>query len=833
MEYINNPELQMAFDFVQFTNRNVFLTGKAGTGKTTFLHHLKSKSPKRMVVVAPTGVAAINAGGVTIHSFFQLPFHPFIPAQYITDTGQKTEPLLSSSFKLGREKINIIKSLDLLIIDEISMVRSDLLDAIDMVLRRHKDRNRPFGGVQLLMIGDIHQLSPVVKDEDWEMLSRYYETAFFFGSLALRSSDYVTIELKFIFRQQDRMFIELLNKIRDSKMDNQSLDILNKRCDPQFHTGEHEGYITLTTHNNQAQKINDSKLEKLPGKARIFKASIRDEFPEYAYPTAEELLLKTGAQVMFVKNDISKDKLYFNGKIGRITGFDDDLIMVHCPADDTTIAVTEVEWQNMKYALDEDTKEIQETVIGSFIQYPLKLAWAITIHKSQGLTFDRVVIDAHAAFAHGQVYVALSRCRTLEGMVLSTPISNRSIISDATVSEFARLSEQNQPGTQQLVESKKTYEQFLLSELFDFDPWLRLFYSMRKLTQENKDALLEPQTTSIEAWINHIKLEMILVSEKFKPQISYLLASNPDIATNELLQERIGKACRYFLDKLSVISGNILAVTVQTDNKAVKKPVTESLNRIKQELTVKQQCLEAMMQGFGIREYLEAKARAVLSLPVLKTKNTPSVEDTSGKIQHRLLMDILRDWRDRKAKESGVPHYMILHQNTLATLVNYLPRTMESLKQIKGMGKKKPEQYGAELLAIIDDFCMENHLDSVPIVHTTHRATPAPKADTKLVTLNMYKEGKTIQQIVQERAMAVTTIEGHIAYYIGTGEIPVMEFVSAETAELITRQFMETGNHQLKPVKESLGDQVSWVEIKFVLKHLEYTGQMKIEKDVD
>ena len=360
---ITNHDLQFAFDFVKYTNRNIFLTGKAGTGKTTFLRDLKKLSPKRMIVVAPTGVAAINAGGVTIHSFFQLPFHPFVPSFYLSENNPDKQPEQKdfTGYKMSREKINIIRGLDLLIIDEISMVRADTLDAIDYALRRYKSHNLPFGGVQLLMIGDLQQLAPVVKDEDREIINRYYNSSFFFGSLALSSTDYVTIELKHIYRQNDQAFINLLNKVRDNHVDSDVLSELNKRFIPDFDLDSDGGYITLTTHNYQALTLNDSKLEKLPGKPHSFKAIIKDEFPEFSYPTASELILKTGAQVMFAKNDLSRDKLFFNGKIGKVEAFKDDVIVVKCPDDDFPIRVERAEWQNMKYTLDDQTKEIQES----------------------------------------------------------------------------------------------------------------------------------------------------------------------------------------------------------------------------------------------------------------------------------------------------------------------------------------------------------------------------------------------------------------------------------------------------------------------------------------
>jgi ATP-dependent exoDNAse (exonuclease V) alpha subunit len=380
---ITNHDLQLAFDFVKYTNQNIFLTGKAGTGKTTFLRDLKKLSPKRMIVVAPTGVAAINAGGVTIHSFFQLPFHPYIPSFYLKDnTSHKPEQNDFTGYKMSREKINIIRSLDLLIIDEISMVRADTLDAIDYALRRYKIHHLPFGGVQLLMIGDLQQLAPVVKDDDRELLKDYYDSYFFFGSRALNSTNYVTIELKHIYRQNDQVFINLLNKVRENHVDSEVLSELNKRFIPDFDPDSDGGYITLTTHNYQAQLLNDSKLEELPGRAHSFKAAIKDDFPEFSYPISSELILKKGAQVMFAKNDLSRDKLYFNGKIGKVITFEDDTIVVKCPDDEFPIRVGMVEWQNVKYTLDEVTKDIQETVIGTFTQYFLKLAWAITIHKS-------------------------------------------------------------------------------------------------------------------------------------------------------------------------------------------------------------------------------------------------------------------------------------------------------------------------------------------------------------------------------------------------------------------------------------------------------------------
>ncbi|MDR1951473.1 MAG: AAA family ATPase, partial [Bacteroidales bacterium] len=421
-----NPELQLANDFVSFTSKNIFLTGRAGTGKTTFLHQLKTHSPKRMIVVAPTGVAAINAGGVTIHSFFQLPLSPFLP----------THPPEDFNKMFRKEKISIIKSLDLLVIDEISMVRADVLDAVDAVLRRFRRSSKPFGGVQLLMIGDLQQLPPVVKDEEWNILKTVYQTPYFFGSQALNKTDYVTIELKQIFRQSDEEFIEILNRVRNNQLDSESLQMLNLRYIPNFQENSDERIIQLTTHRYQAQEINQQKLDAITEQEYSFEALVYDDFPEWSYPVEKDLKLKLGAQVMFAKTVAEHSKQFYNGKIGEIINICENRIVVKCPGDDFEITVPRVEWKTIRYEIDDETKAIREHVIGTFVQYPLRLAWAMTIHKSQGLTFDKVAIDARAAFAHGQVYVALSRCKTLEGLVLTSKIDANCLHNDQQIRQY-------------------------------------------------------------------------------------------------------------------------------------------------------------------------------------------------------------------------------------------------------------------------------------------------------------------------------------------------------------------------------------------------------------
>jgi GTPase SAR1 family protein len=821
MDTAQNPELQLAFDFIQFTNRNVFLTGKAGTGKTTFLHNLKRSSPKRMIVVAPTGVAAINAGGVTIHSFFQLAFHPHIPSSP-EEPSQVGRSLASGNFKMSREKVNIIKSLDLLVIDEISMVRADLLDAVDSILRRYKNHLLPFGGVQLLMIGDLQQLAPVVKDEDWEILGKYYHTAFFFGSLALQQTDYITIELRHVYRQKDLSFITLLNKIRDNQLDSAALQELNKRYDPEFDPDSNGGYITLTTHNAQAQSLNDSRLLKLPGKVRTFKAKVKDDFPEFAYPTAFELHLKTGAQVMFVKNDISKEKLYFNGKIGKIVDIDEDVITVQCPDDADNIQVEKVEWQNMKYTLDDETKEIQETVIGTFTQYPLKLAWAITIHKSQGLTFDKVIIDARAAFAHGQVYVALSRCRTLEGIVLSTPVSQRGIITDPTVSGFVGEIEKNHPDQDVLIKSRKIYQHFLLKELFDFSPIQKQAYYCLKLVKEHRAGILGNIESDLPAVIEQIKNDLTGVSGKFYPQLHNLILSGDNAETNLFLQERVSKACSFFTGKIAdSVQQKLDNIQWQSDNKEIRKSVTEAMERLRNEIGLKYLCLQSCTNGFIIRTYLEAKAKSAIETPAVKAKPARPVDDFSGIVRHPGLFNKLKAWRDRKALETKLPHYMILPQKTMAALVTFLPQSQEALVKVKGMGKKKSEQFGSELLGIIQTYIIENKIESSSIPLQVERPAAKQKKDTRLLSFNLYKEGKTVEQIARERDMAVSTIDGHLAHFVGTGELSVNDFVPSDLTALIAEN-IDDNDFRMGPVKSALGDQISWSELRYVMKHLEH-----------
>ncbi len=818
MQYQSNPQLELAFDFLQYTNQNIFLTGKAGTGKTTFLRNLKKSSPKRMVVVAPTGVAAINAGGVTIHSFFQMSFGPQIPV----DPNQQRPASAESNFaakRFSREKINIIRSLDLLVIDEISMVRADILDGIDEVLRRYKNRYKPFGGVQLLMIGDLQQLAPVVKDDEWSILKAYYDTCFFFSSRALKRSKFMGIELTHIFRQSDQRFIDLLNKVRENRMDESTLQELNRRYIPDFSPEDKEGYITLTTHNNQSQQINDSKLGKLKTKSYRFKAEVQGEFPEYSYPADPELELKVGAQVMFAKNDLSSEKRYYNGKIGEITGIGDDEIEVLCPGDAMAIEVEKAEWQNSKYTLNDTTQEIQEDVIGTFIQFPLKLAWAITIHKSQGLTFEKAIIDARASFAHGQVYVALSRCKTLEGLVLSTPIATHSVKNDTTVIQFTDDVERNQPGPAELQQSRKDYVQQLLAELFDFKPMERQIQYLLKLWEEHQAQLLGTLKTNLQSMTIPLQTELINVAEKFGNQIRQLIAASVNAEENEQLQERVKKASDYFSGRLvQVISQPFSASSFDTDNKAIRKSFNDAADKLRKEIQTKTVCLELCKSGFSIKTYLETKSKSAIEIPETGHKPSSSGSSSSSFTMHPEFYTKLKKWRSEKADSLNVEISKIIPQKTLHEIVQTLPATRADLKSVKGMGGTRLQQFGKDILEQVIAYRKQKGLD-LPI--GAEKEAEKVGLSSPEISFEVFKSGKSIIEIASERGLAVSTIESHLAQFVGTGEIRLDQVVEPKKSRAILDYIEKHKTHGSNEIRAGLGSEYSYSEIRFVFKYLE------------
>lgn len=702
-----NPQLELAFDYLEYTGTSVFLTGKAGTGKTTFLKELRRRSPKRMIIVAPTGVAAINAGGVTIHSFFQLPFGPYIVGQAM----ERSEGSNRFSHKFSREKINIIRSMDLLVIDEISMVRADLLDAINDMLCRYRDREKPFGGVQLLMIGDLQQLAPVVKEEEWSLLQAYYDSPFFFCSRALQTVPYVGIELTHVYRQSDEVFIGLLNKIRDNRADSETLRILNKRYIPGFNPDDSEGFITLTTHNNQAQQINRRKLEQLEGREYVYVAEVKDDFPDYSFPTDQRLVLKKGAQVMFVKNDSSPDKRYYNGKIGRIVAISAENILIRCGDEKEAIQVTREEWTNTKYSIDADTQEISETVAGIFKQYPLKTAWAITIHKSQGLTFEKAIVDAASAFTHGQVYVALSRSKTLEGLVLGSPLRPEALINDRTVKQFTEQVEHNQPGESQLQDARREYYLQLLKELFDFTAVVRRIQYATHLFSEHLWKLYPELTERFkkvrESCIKDLaEVGTLFITRDIEPRIR----QGEGYEQDAWLKERVVKAVGYFIQRTGESVGQLLEdAHPEIDNKEVKKSIEEILGRLAQEVEIKMATLDAVKEGFDVKRYLQAKAKAMVEKPKPKAKKTTEKVEIGADILHPKLYNALRLWRKEESLRLNLPAYTILQQKALLGIANTLPTGSRELLAIPGIGKKVIERYGVKLLELVDDYRLKTN----------------------------------------------------------------------------------------------------------------------------
>ncbi len=598
-----NNELRTAWDFVESTGRSIFLTGKAGTGKTTFLKTVMEHSRKRPIIVAPTGVAAINAGGVTIHSFFQLPFSPYVP-------GAKVE----SKFDFGKEKRRIIASSDLLIIDEISMVRADLLDAIDAVLRRFREHGQPFGGMQLLMIGDLAQLTPVVTPEDERMLKPYYDTPYFFGSKALQQIDYVTIQLTHVYRQQDESFIALLNEIREGHPSAEALARLNSRvANGKWTMDNGQLAIRLTTHNNLANFYNESELQKLPGRSYQYRAEVKGTFPDYSYPTAETLVLKEGAQVMFVKNDPSGNHLYYNGRIGRVMEASEKRLTVYCEGDANAIEVEPLEWENTRYTLNEQTREIESEVQGTFKQLPLRLAWAITIHKSQGLTFDRAIIDANQSFAPGQVYVALSRCRTLEGLVLASPLDARAVINDERVDSYISQQEyQAERSIQQLPVLKQEYERYLLMQLFDFRAIMYLEESMVRIFAEffcHSHASLKQLHDKT---LQDLRQRVVEVAAKWQQKIQ---AMPIEALRDADFLDRVKRSAEYFADQLrDILAKPIeLSVKVETNNKQASRRLNNTLPDLKQAWLARRYLLVKIAEkGYTVDNYLHEKQMSML-----------------------------------------------------------------------------------------------------------------------------------------------------------------------------------------------------------------------------
>ncbi|MDP3260878.1 MAG: AAA family ATPase [Thermodesulfovibrionales bacterium] len=734
MNIKHTEAFDLAYRFVTETNRNIFLTGKAGTGKTTFLKYLRQTSFKKMVVAAPTGVAAINAGGVTLHSLFQLPFAPFIPSKNANADAVNSHSLLSQ-VRYNKEKLNLLRNLELLVIDESSMVASHTVDAIDTILRSIRRRHQqPFGGAQVLFIGDLHQLPPVVKNQEWEFLKNYYPSVFFFDSIVLRENVPVMIELKEIFRQQDNAFIEVLNEIRNNNLTNENFSLLNSRLKRPASSGtaDDEGYITLTTHNYQADEINKRKLQKLSAHSQTYHASIQGDFPENLYPAEPELELKEGAQVMFLKNDV-EEKKYFNGKIGVITELDEDMIKVKCKGEQQKIEVKKHEWKNVNYSLNPDTHEITEEELGSFLQYPLRLAWAITIHKSQGLTFDKLIIDAENAFANGQVYVALSRCTSLEGLILTSHVNRKFLGAHQNLKDWQEKNHDEKNLQQKFHESRQKHIQQELQNIFTWKNW---FYELRELNDilnEQKENL----PSECFSWIAELTEKQKALDEaavKFKEHMVGLCNQNPVVEENQPLQKRIKDAANYFSAEIMKWKEKFFNHPLSTDTKKTARKIDASLNEINIIVHEILHKINHCKNGFLLNDYLKNGKKVV---PIYRDEKIQSsyaqkqIRNISSKeLEHSGLYDSIAEMRGRIGSATNLPLYTIFSNNAIKNVCMSLPGSKDALLKVKGFGKAKVKKYGDEVLGLVREYCLENNLEPQQIFKESRQVGTGEKKST-------------------------------------------------------------------------------------------------------
>jgi hypothetical protein len=806
----HNDVFDLAFRFVTETSENIFLTGNAGTGKTTFLKYLKENCSKNIIVAAPTGVAAINAGGVTLHSLFQLPFDPFLPT-----SASKSQ--LLGKLKFNKQRQDLLRKMELLVIDEISMVRCDIMDAIDTILRSvRRKHDLPFGGVQLLCIGDLYQLPPVARRQEWGILQEYYSSEFFFDSLVIKEQRLVLIELKKIYRQKEDSFVRLLNKVRNNNMDADDFEDLHQRFYPAFRPSPEEKYITLTSHNNQADQINHRELQKLSSLSFTYNAEIQDDFPDSMYPAEGTLVLKEGAQVMFLKND--SEKRYFNGKIGVIKTLRQDEIVVDCDGFD--IYVSQETWENTRYTLNKEGK-LDHEILGTFTQFPLRLAWAITIHKSQGLTFEKVMIDAGAAFSSGQVYVALSRCTSLDGIVLLSKIPAAAIYSNQNVVKGHQTLTPKGSLAERFAGARQIYTQQLLEEIFSFNEINVLVDVLHFRINEQKSKL----NNEALPWINDLKHKLSAdksIGLKFIGHIGSFMKEEPVIEKNAALQKRINAASEHFLPKFLSYREAVQNHPLLTEHREAANNINEFLNQLFLALHAQNYFLQYCSEAFSVTSFLQHKIK--YAQPRINISCYASgKKQSSTDVPNAELYNTLKRWRDIICEESGLPIYMIANQNTLKEIATYLPFTKKELMQISGFGKAKSEKYGDDIIEVVKDYCDRNNLESnMPAKQESPKGNGKEKPleqkmPTNLISFNLLKEGKTIEEIAKERNYAITTIEGHLASFVANGELDINKMVSEEKQLLIKEAAKIHGHESFKTLKENLPEDITYGEIRMVM----------------
>lgn len=813
-----NEIFELAFRFVTETKENIFLTGKAGTGKTTFLKYLREHSSKNMVVAAPTGVAAINAGGVTLHSFFQLPLHPFLPTE-------ANKQQLLQGIRYQKQRVNLLRKIELLVIDEISMVRCDTLDAIDAILKSvRRNHHSAFGGVQILLIGDLYQLPPVAKNEEWKILNEYYASPFFFDSKAVKDQTPLLIELKTIYRQKEESFVGLLNKVRNNLMDRDDFEQLNKRYIKDFHPSGDEKYITLTSHNNQADNINQAKLHQLNAAAYKFKARVEGEFPPNIFPAEEELVLKVGTQVMFIKND-TLNKKYFNGKIGIVSSLDNEKIIVNC--DGEQITVTEETWENTRYTLNHADEKLEQKVLGRFFQYPLRLAWAITIHKSQGLTFDKVMIDAASSFSSGQVYVALSRCTSLDGIVLLSKIPSSAIYSSEQV--VAAHSSLVPKGSlaERFQGARQVFTLQLISDVFLMNDLIRLCNWLKSLVEKNAEKLNDDAHPWVLVFTELVKKENAF-AEKFINRIPEFLQQQPVIENNQPLQKRVQDAANYFLPLLQQQKEQLQKHPLISEHKETATAIDECLLELLSAFVVKIYLVQHCQQPFTVAGFLKHKLNLAIPRQHISSYAANKKSASLSDIPNAELFLSLKSWRDRICNETNTPIYYVANNSSLKEISTYLPLTTRHLQQLSGFGTAKAEKYGDEILAMVHDYCDRHHLETNIELKASspkrQRKEPGVKKEEKIpsavISLQLFKQGKNTHDIAKERNLAVSTIEGHLTNFLKTGEIGIDHFADAVTVNIISEYINTNPEKSHTEIKSLLKDAYSFTQIRAVANYL-------------
>ncbi|KGO92739.1 helix-turn-helix domain-containing protein [Flavobacterium subsaxonicum] len=742
-----------ALRFINQTNRSVFLTGKAGTGKTTLLKEIIKTTHKNVVVVAPTGIAALNAGGVTIHSMFQLPFAGFLPTnsqppQFSDTVRFETKDSLRRHFAMRAEKKSVILNMELLVIDEVSMLRADLLDAIDYMLRSIRHRNTAFGGVQVLYIGDLLQLPPVVRNEEWAVLRQFYQGKFFFHSQVVQQNPPMYIELDKIYRQTDARFIDVLNNLRNNIITTDDLKVLNEFVNPKFDLKNNQGYITLTTHNAKADAMNATALDELEGTEHFYIPEIVDDFPEKMHPVEHTLRLKVGAQVMFVKNDLSPEKKYFNGKIGIIKSLSKEEILVHFPEENVTIEADKYEWKNVRYLVDDITKEIKEDVLGTFVHYPLKLAWAITVHKSQGLTFDKAVLDVSQVFMPGQAYVALSRLRSLEGLILLSPMRMNGISNDADVMDYAS----GKAGEDEMETSlQRETTNFIGNFLKDSFDWKDL----ATLWQKHKMSYLGEGEKSLKhryrEWAHRQEdnIHGVLdASGKFIRQLDSLFAQ-PTVDLN-FVNERVIKAVEYFFPAMDSMATGLYS---------------------KMEEVVRLKRAKAFFEELAELEDLQTGAL----MRLLKAKRLMEVVLAGEPISREsLITNQIQNYRKNKIED-------------IRAIMRANPTTLV---------EEEGEDYAAERYA------------------PKKKKTGEPKKTTLEETFELWKQDLTIAEIATRRKLTETTILSHFAGLIQVGKATIEDVLPQEKIDALTAAFEGFEGESLTPLKEKYGDTFTWGELR-------------------